>query len=278
VPVVALCTVAVIVQLPLAGMLALLNAVLVVVDVNAIVAPVQVVAASGAAGWPDVLMVRPLGNVVLKFDCVSAKPLVLASVIVSVEVAFGATVAGENDSVIVGAAGSTAKLAGQAVAALPDAEGGAELVAIPFVKLTVSISVLPAESVIVSVKFPVPPVTVTLELFAPLLIRPAGLLDQAYEAMLSGAAGTALELQPGRLALASRMLPAETVAGITMTPIGACAALTALSALTMPAPHWPEFRQEHSPLFGSFAGHTGSGGFAPFAGNAVALALRRVTS
>jgi len=174
VPAFALCTLAVIVQLPLAGMLALLNAMLVVVEVNAIAAPVQVVAVSGAAGWPDVLIVRPLGNVVLKFDCVSAKALEFERVIVSVEVTFGATLAGENDSVIVGTAGFTAKLAGHAVAAVPVAEDGAVLVAIPLIKLTVSVSMLPTESVIASVKVPVPPLTVTLDVLPPPLMRFVG--------------------------------------------------------------------------------------------------------
>src|SRR5271165_3283420 len=96
--------------------------------------------------------------------------------------------------------------------------------------------------------------------------------------MLSGTAGTALALQPGRLALASSTLPPATVVGMAITPIGACAALTALSALTMPAPHWLglEPRQEHSPLVMSLFGQTGTPPV--LAGNAVALACRRATS
>jgi hypothetical protein len=46
----------------------------------------------------------------------------------------------------------------------------------------------------------------------------------------------------------------------------------------MPAPHWPDPRQEHSPLSGSFAGQTGRGELAEFAGNAVALDCSRATS
>jgi len=57
-----------------------------------------------------------------------------------------------------------------------------------------------------------------------------------------------------------------------MVAIGLRAALTALNAFTMPAPHWVE-TQEHSPDAGSVLGHTGR--FPVLGGNAVALDLMR---
>src|SRR6202030_1009232 len=71
-------------------------------------------------------------------------------------------------------------------------------------------------------------------------------------------------LQAATLPLASNtvLLPPADIAAI-----GLSAALTAFSALTMPAPHWPE-TQEHSPAE-SMVGHTGR--VPVFAGNGVAL-------
>src|SRR5208282_2652045 len=100
---------------------------LVVVEVSASPAPVQVVPVSGAAGDPEVLIVRPDGSVALKLDWVSAKPLAFVKVIVSVEFPFGVTLAGANDALIVGAAMFTPIGVGQADALVPDAEAGAEL-------------------------------------------------------------------------------------------------------------------------------------------------------
>src|SRR5258708_8198407 len=81
-----------------------------------------------------------------------------------------------------------------------------------------------------------------------------------YEATLGGTLGVELTLHAATLPLASNTagLPAVTVAGRATAAMGLCAALTALSALTIPAPHWvPSFGQAHSPLFASLAGHTG---------------------
>ena len=55
--------------------------------------------------------------------------------------------------------------------------------------------------------------------------------------MLRGAGAVALPLQAATLPLASKTAPGATLFGNTMTPIGRCAALTALNAYTMPAPH-----------------------------------------
>src|SRR5260370_39803503 len=75
------------------------------------------------------------------------------------------------------------------------------------------------------------------------------------------------------------LLPALTVAGTATAAIGLSAALTALSALTMPAPHWPG-TQEHSPGFGPVGeptlGHTGK--LLEFAGNGVELDSMRAIS
>src|SRR5258708_4730938 len=77
-----------------------------------------------------------------------------------------------------------------------------------------------------------------------------------------------VRLQAAALPLASNtVLPMADIAAI-----GLSADLTALSALTMPAPHWPE-THEHSPgldpVLGTTLGHTGR--FPVFAGNGVAL-------
>src|SRR5579862_7312372 len=95
--------------------------------------------------------------------------------------------------------------------------------------------------------------------------------------MLSGAGAVALPLQAATLPLASNTAPGATLFGIAMTPIGRCAALTALNAFTMPAPHWlPSLGHTHSPLVGSVLGQVGT----PVTpdGNGVALDCRRAAN
>lgn len=95
--------------------------------------------------------------------------------------------------------------------------------------------------------------------------------------MLSGAGDVELPLQAATLAAALNTAPGAMFFGITITPIGRCAALTALNAFTMPAPHWlPSFGQAHSPLLGSVVGQVGTPA-AP-AGNALALPASRAAS
>ena len=79
------------------------------------------------------------------------------------------------------------------------------------------------------------------------------------------------------LASSTAWLPAATVDGRVTAAIGRCAAVTALSALTMPAPHSPDAGQEHwsDPSVARF-GQTGR--FPVFAGKAVALASIRATN
>src|SRR5271168_4688948 len=60
-----------------------------------------------------------------------------------------------------------------------------------------------------------------------------------------------------------------------MTPMGSSAALTALSALTMPLPHWPDGGQEHWSDWSNVS-KAGQTGILPvFGGNAVAVASIR---
>src|SRR5271163_3962389 len=60
-----------------------------------------------------------------------------------------------------------------------------------------------------------------------------------------------------------------------ITEMGFSAAVTALNAFTMPAPHWP-VTQEHWPEVGSVVGHTGR--FPVLGGNGVALDCMRAIS
>ena len=153
------------VQLPSAGMFAAARLTDVVVLVSEAAAPPQLVVAAGA-----VATLRFAGSVSAKLDCVSANPLVFESVIVRVDATLFAVVAGENDSLTVGAAGLTLIAAGHAVALVP-AEIGAVLVALSAVSVTVSVSMLPAESVTIRFKVPAAGLTVTLAPFAPLTMR-----------------------------------------------------------------------------------------------------------
>jgi hypothetical protein len=143
-------TLKVIWQLPLAGILAFARVTPSVALVRLMLEPVQVVAGAGIAS-----SMRLAGNVSVRPDCVRAKGLEFLSVIVSTEVAFGATLAGEKAASMVGADGVTVIGAGQAFAALPP-EDGPEVVAMVDVNVTVSVSVLPEESVTVTRSVPGP--------------------------------------------------------------------------------------------------------------------------
>jgi hypothetical protein len=231
-----LMTLMVMVQLLMAGIIAFASVTLLVVLVNDIAVPLQVVAGAGLA-WID----RLAGKACVRPDCVKSKPLLLVNVIVSVEAAFGATVAGAKASVTTGAIGVTANGAGQALAAV-FADAGAGLVAPPDVKVRTVVSVFPAESVTVSVKEPWPlPLVVTLACaaVAPELIWtvPVGRVH-AYDAIVAP--------QAAWLPLASSVVvPVVKPAGTATATMGLCACCTAFKALTMPAPHWPDPRQEH---------------------------------
>src|ERR1700722_18819166 len=104
-------------------------------------APVQEVATAGIAG-----IVRLDGSVISKLVWVSANGLLFASVTVRVDVTFSSTLSGENDALTVGATGETIKAVGHAVARVP-ADVGAALRAEFALTVTVSASILPAESV-----------------------------------------------------------------------------------------------------------------------------------
>ena len=231
-----LMTLMVMVQLLMAGIIAFASVTLLVVLVNDIAAPVQVVAGAGIA-WIE----RLAGSDCVRPDCVKSKPLLLVKVIVSVEAAFGATVAGANTSVTTGAIGVTANGAGQALAAV-FADAGTLLTTPPDVKVRVVASIFPAESVTVRVKVPWPlplVVILTCAAFAPETICsvPVGLF-QAYEAIVAP--------QAAALPLASNIaLPVVKPAGTATATMGLCACCTAFKAFTIPAPHWPDPRQEH---------------------------------
>ncbi len=113
----------VIVQLPFAGILAAASVTLLVVLLNDLDAPPQVVAGAGM-----VAIVRLAGRVCVRPVWVSAKPLLLVSVMVSVAVTLGATLPGEKASVTTGASGVTVSGVGHALALEP-AEDGAVVVA-----------------------------------------------------------------------------------------------------------------------------------------------------
>ena len=84
------------VQLPSAAIFAPLKCTDVVVFASDFCAPVQVVVTAGVAG-----IVRLDGIVKSKLACVSAKRLLFASVMTSVEVPFSCTLSGSNDALTV---------------------------------------------------------------------------------------------------------------------------------------------------------------------------------
>jgi D-serine deaminase-like pyridoxal phosphate-dependent protein len=89
------------------------------------------------------------------------------------ETEFSPTLAGEKDSVTVGADGLTLKSAGQAVALVPADVGAVLLAELAVPKVTVSISTFLAESVTVNVRIPpATGLTVTCGLVAPLTMMP----------------------------------------------------------------------------------------------------------
>src|SRR5271156_5069542 len=145
-----LMTLTVMVQLLMAGIMAFASVTLLVVLVNDIAAPVQVVAGAGIA-WIE----RLAGKACVSPDWVKSKPLLSVNVMVSVEAAFGATMAGAKASVTTGAIGVTVIGAGHALAAV-FADDGTLLTTPPDVNCKMVASILPVESVTVSVKVPRP--------------------------------------------------------------------------------------------------------------------------
>jgi hypothetical protein len=121
--------------------------------VNVPDAPAQLVVGAG-----EVWMLRLAGTVSVKLDWVSANPLVLLKVMVSVDATFSPTLVGENASVIVGGTGVTVSGVGQAVAAVPG-EDGAFTVAAPLAvnETLAELSMWPAESVTVNMRVPALP-------------------------------------------------------------------------------------------------------------------------
>jgi hypothetical protein len=174
--------------------------------------------------------IRPAGTVTVIPDCVKAKGLVLVNDTTSMVEAFAATLAGENATPTCGANGVTIMGAMQAEAALPPT-AGAVVVALLALKVTIAVSLLPDESVTTRVKVPAPVVmTLTAALVAPETMWIAGVLLQAYDAIVA--------LQAGALPPASKVpLPDVNPGGIFTAAIGLSAALTALNAFAIPAPH-----------------------------------------
>ena len=249
-------------------MFAPLNETVVAVLVSVWAAPVQEVDGAGVGA-----SVSPEGRVSSRLDWVRAKPLALARVTVSVDTVFSATVAGEKLSVTVGGSGDIASAVGQAFFALPEVDGAA-VVAVLAVRVTVSVSMLPALSVTVSVRVPGDGSMVTLEAVAPLTMMLEGTADQAKEAMASGAGVGPLVLHPATLAPASMTLPAPMVVGKRDDRDGLLRGLDRRSA-HRPCPRrieLPPFGQTHSPPE-PVAGQVGTPA-AP-AGNGVAAACMR---
>ena len=88
----------------------------------------------------------------------------MLSVIVNVDATFSPTLAGENDSLTVGAAAAKVKAVGQALVPLPALDGVVDPAATPplaFIDRT-AVSTAPAESVTVSVIVPALPVDTTV--------------------------------------------------------------------------------------------------------------------
>lgn len=198
-------------------MMALLKVTALAVALTEAPTPVQVVAGAGA-----VAMVKPVGSVWVKFDCVRAKPFAFVKVRVSVDTVDGRTVAGEKAWVIVGAIGVGSIGVGQAVAAVP-AVLGAVLDALFEVTVMLAVSVSLASSVIVSVK--VPPdsgIIVNFDVFATDTTEMLPLVTaQKYEAIFLP--------QDAALPLASNtaLLPAAITTGSATAAMGRCAACTA---------------------------------------------------
>jgi hypothetical protein len=137
-------------------------------------APSQVVAGAGV-----VATARPPGMVKVIPDCVSANRLLLESVTVSTALLFTGTLVGEKVSATVGDATVTVMGVTHALALVPADDGA--VVTAPFVlKVITAVSVLPAESVTINVKVPLPlEFTATEELAAPEAICTAPLAVHA---------------------------------------------------------------------------------------------------
>jgi hypothetical protein len=256
---VALITLKVMVQLPLAGMLAPAMVTVLAELVKVPDAPLQVVVGAG-----EVCTLRLAGMVSVKPDWVKAKPFVLLKVMVSVEAAFALTLVGEKSSVTVGGTGVNVMGVGHAVADVPALVGAIEVAPVEL-NVTIACSVLLAESVTVRVNIPGVPFQTAVTCAA---MEVGGMLTppdavHLYEATLSGTLGVTLTSHAATLPLASKTagLFALNVVGSVTAAIGFCAAFTAFKAFIIPAPHWlPSLGQAHSPLFGSLVGQTGRPG------------------
>jgi hypothetical protein len=160
-------------QLPLAGIFAPDNVTLLDVLLSDNAAPPQVLV---GVCWPNA---RLAGKDTVIPDWVSANPLVLLKLTTNSAATFTATLAGENAALTVGDAGVTVMGLRHALALVP-AEAGAVVPALPAVKFTTAVSVLPAESVTTRLSVPMPlAVIFTWALVAPLLTMTAPLFDHA---------------------------------------------------------------------------------------------------
>jgi hypothetical protein len=143
-------------------MLAALKVTVLVVFVKVAALPPHVVAGATDVDAEDVAMLRLEGKVSVKLDCVSANPLALLSVMVSVETTFSPTLAGENASATVGTTGATVKALGHAEALVPAVVGVDAAVIAPLaLTARVAVSMAPMESVTVRVRPPDAPVGTT---------------------------------------------------------------------------------------------------------------------
>ncbi len=160
-------------QLPWAGMTARLSVTVFAVLVSFAPAPAPAQVVAGANGLDDALdevaMLRLAGSVSVRFACVRSKAFKFDSVIVSVDTAFSAMLAGLKDSVTTGAAAANDSAAGQAVLALPAVVGVIAGAVIAPATLTdkTAVSTAPDESVTVSVMVPALPVGMTVACAAP---------------------------------------------------------------------------------------------------------------
>ena len=175
-------------QLPLAGISASATVTALVELVNVPAPPVQVVVGAG-----EVWTLKLAGTVSVKPAWVNAKPFVLLKMMVRVEATFSPTLVGENASATVGGTGVTVNGVGHAVAAVPAADGAAEVAPVDE-NVTVAWSMLFAESVIVRVNVPAMPFQTAVTCGA---LAPGGMVTppdavHRYEATLSGTLGVTL--------------------------------------------------------------------------------------
>jgi hypothetical protein len=218
------------------------------------------------AGAGEFAIANPLGTESLNPTSVRSNALLFVNVMVSTDEMLVMTLAGKNASLTVGDVGVVEMAVGQG---LVPADVGAVLEALVAVTLMVAVLVAPAESVTVSVTVPLPARIDNRAELAPDTIVTPPVAVQANETMV--------RLHAAALPLASKMTAApEVMAGRDTAAIGCSADCTALKALAMPVPHWPDGGHEHSSVLVSKLGHTGR--FLVFTGKADALDSRRATS